>query len=85
MDDASVENWIIGYRRQLERGGKPIDADNIPSRLRRLTVEECAVLQTFQIDYPWHGAKSVYFKQISNAVPPALSRAVADYVRQILD
>ena len=85
LDDKSVENWVIGYKRQLESGGKSIAADEIPSRLRRLTVEECAALQSFPIDYPWHGSKSDRFKQIGNAVPPTLSRAVAEHVKQILD
>lgn len=84
LDDKSVENWIIGYKERLKGGGKPISADEVPSRLRRLTVEECAVLQSFPIDYPWHGSKSDRFKQIGNAVPPMLSSFVAKHVRQIL-
>ena len=84
LDDKNVENWIIGYKERLKGGGKPISADEVPSRLRRLTIEECAVLQSFPIDYPWHGSKSDRFKQIGNAVPPMLSSFVAKHVKQVL-
>lgn len=45
---------------------------------RRLTVEECAALQGFPAGYPWQGATlESRFRQVGNAVPPALAEAVA--------
>ena len=45
---------------------------------RRLTPAECAALQSFPADYPWHaaGTKSAAYQAIGNAVPPPLARAI---------
>ena len=43
---------------------------------RRLTVEECATLQGFPVDHPWQGTKTSRYRQVGNAVPPALAYAV---------
>lgn len=44
---------------------------------RRLTVEECAILQDFPTDHPWQGPKTAKYRQIGNAVPPRLAEMVA--------
>jgi DNA (cytosine-5)-methyltransferase 1 len=73
------ESWVIGYHSHLWSGGAPCTA--IPRRLRRLTVEEAAAIQTFPPEMRWHGHLSQQFRQIGNAVPPALAYHVALAVR----
>jgi DNA (cytosine-5)-methyltransferase 1 len=77
--------WIVDYHRRLFHEGKEA-LPELPAEatLRRLTVEEAAVLQTFPRDTPWQGRQSARFRQIGNAVPPLLAFAVASAVRETL-
>lgn len=43
---------------------------------RRLTIEECAVLQDFPPGYPWQGTVEQRYQQVGNAVPPTLAEVV---------
>lgn len=80
-----ADPWIEEYHQHLFHEHK--DAlPHLPShaRLRRLTVEEAAVLQTFPRDVPWQGRQSARFRQIGNAVPPMLGYHVASAVAETL-
>lgn len=45
---------------------------------RKLTVEECMILQGFPLGYVILGTKTERYKQIGNAVPPPVARAIAE-------
>lgn len=80
-----TDPWIVKYHNRLFFQGEgalpklPADA-----RLRRITVEEAAALQTFPNDVQWQGTTSARFRQIGNAVPPRLAYAVASAVADTL-
>lgn len=79
-DEALYENktpWVEEYHKNLINGEAPIDPKNVPSRLRRLTVDEAISIQTFPRDYEFAGTQSSIYKQIGNAVPCMLAAAVA--------
>ena len=48
---------------------------------RKLTLGECATLQTFPEGYPFVGDVEARYRQVGNAVPPMLAAAVARAVR----
>lgn len=51
-----------------------------PEELRPLTVRECARLQTFPDDWLFFGSTASKYRQIGNAVPVKLARAVGKHL-----
>lgn len=82
LDDSSQESWVVNYHARLINGGKPLKT--APKHLRRITVEEASVLQTFPVEMKFHGTQSSRFRQIGNAVPPELAFNVAKAIRPLL-
>jgi len=78
------DSWIEEYHRHLMIGGKPQGMHEVPSYLRRLTINEAALLQTFPEDYIWCGPSSNVYSQIGNAVPCELAKVIANCVRDRL-
>jgi DNA (cytosine-5)-methyltransferase 1 len=52
-----------------------------PERIRMLTERECARIQSFPDDFIFLGPKKEVYKQIGNAVPPLLSKAIAELIK----
>ncbi|MGB2749536.1 MAG: DNA cytosine methyltransferase [Thiofilum sp.] len=72
--------WVEEYHCHLMKGGRPYSTDAAPKSLRRLTIDEAALLQGFPINYQFCGPQSKVFAQIGNAVPCQLAYVVADIV-----
>ncbi len=51
-----------------------------PTEDRPITHAEAALIQGFSEDFQWCGTKTSIARQIGNAVPPPLARAIADHV-----
>lgn len=81
--EEGADPWVVEYYQYLKNKGLAID--EAPARMRRITVQEFAALQTFPRDWTWSGPQSSRYRQIGNAVPPRLAEAVARSVRQSLD
>lgn len=79
------DNWIENYHNSIMEGGDPLPYQAAPKRLRRLTVQEAIVIQSFPADYRFAGSQSSIFKQIGNAVPCNLGYAVASMLRDSLN
>ncbi len=72
--------WVEAYHERLMKGDVVAKEESVPGYLRRLTVEEASVLQTFPKDYEFCGSLSSQFTQIGNAVPCNLAKAVCSMV-----
>lgn len=88
IDDNHLYNdaasWVEDYHQHLLAGGNPQGMHDSPSYLRRLTIDEAALLQTFPRDYVFCGPSSRVFTQIGNAVPCGLANVVAKCVMNSL-
>lgn len=74
------ESWIEQHHAALINGKKDMKYGEAPTRLRRLTIDEAAILQTFPVDYEFLGPSTRIFSQIGNAVPCQLAEAVGRVV-----
>jgi len=77
-------SWVEGYHQHLMKGGKSQGMHDVPSFLRRLTINEAALLQTFPSNYKFCGPNSRVYSQIGNAVPCGLANVVAKCVKDSL-
>lgn len=66
-------------------GIEPILRSGEAAQARRITWREAARLQGFPDDYPFWGTTSSRYRQIGNAVPPPLARAVGDSIVRYLE
>lgn len=55
------------------------------NRQRRLSARECAMLQTFPMDYEFVGSLNIIYRQIGNAVPVKLAEQIAKEIYIILE
>lgn len=54
------------------------------NRERRLSARECAMLQTFPMDYEFVGSLNIIYRQIGNAVPVKLAEQIAKEIYDVL-
>jgi DNA (cytosine-5)-methyltransferase 1 len=55
-----------------------------PNKKRRMSVRECAIIQTFPDNFIFEGSLGNMYKQIGNAVPVLLGEKVAQTIKEIL-
>ena len=55
-----------------------------PNKKRRMSVRECAIIQTFPDNFKFEGSLGNMYKQIGNAVPVLLGEKVARTIKQNL-
>ncbi len=55
-----------------------------PNKKRRMSVRECAIIQTFPDNFKFEGSLGNMYKQIGNAVPVLLGEKVAQTIKQIM-
>ena len=54
------------------------------NKMRRLSARECAILQTFPLDYEFTGSLNKMYTQIGNAVPAKLATLIADGIHDAI-
>lgn len=89
IDEEALYNeaypWVEWYHKQLEADIRIAEHSTPPVYLRRLTVNEASLLQTFPVDYTFCGSQSSQYTQIGNAVPCDLAYAVCRMVIDVLE
>ena len=55
-----------------------------PNKERRMSVRECALIQTFPIDFKFSGSLGNMYKQIGNAVPVLMAEKIARDIKKEL-
>lgn len=77
--------WVKGYHEQVSKDISLAKYQDAPPFLRRMTVQEAAVLQTFPMEYKFQGSQSSIYTQIGNAVPCNMAKAVVSMVIDIIN
>ena len=80
LNDRTETNWFVRYHELLENGKATPEETQVPSWMRRLTIKECAAIQTFPSGYRFTGPRVKQYRQIGNAVPALFASAVAKSV-----
>lgn len=80
---SNESSWVEGFHQSLINDGPSVT--KTPEYLRRLTVDEASIIQTFPKNYKFLGSQSKVYSQIGNAVPPKLAFAVARVLKDALN
>lgn len=75
LNSLSKKCWVYNYHNDLMKGEKP--QQEAPKHLRRITVVEAMILQSFPISHKFYGSQCSQYRQIGNSVPPKMSFAIA--------
>ena len=63
----------------------PPPADAPAGHMPRLTRDMAAVIQGFPLDWRFHGRKTASYRQVGNAFPPPVARAVGTSIRTAVE
>lgn len=74
------KDWIAEYHNAIINNLSLEPYKEIPNNLRRLTIKEAALLQSFPENYIFKGSKSAIYRQIGNAVPCLLAEVVCESI-----
>lgn len=55
-----------------------------PEKLRPLSVRECARIQAFPDDWIFYGSIASKYRQIGNAVPVLLGKAIGEHIHKLI-
>jgi DNA (cytosine-5)-methyltransferase 1 len=80
-----AEPWVDSYFERLVKDPKATVTTVVPEYIRRITVAEAALIQTFPRGYRFQGSQSMKYTQIGNAVPCNLGKAVVKMVIDVLN
>jgi len=77
----SSNPYLTKGERKRDEDGNAVLTPIGEKRLRRLTVRECARLQSFPDWFEFRGSKTSKYRQIGNAVPPLMAYRFAEAIR----
>ena len=81
----NASSWVEEYHINITNGKTIPEYKLAPKRLRRLTVREAAIIQTFPLGFNFFGSQSSKYTQIGNAVPCELGYKIAQMVSYYLE
>lgn len=81
----NTQPWIELYHERLLNDMTIAQKEVVPDFLRRLTVDEARIIQTFPLEYRFSGSQSSQYTQIGNAVPCNLAKAVCTMVVDVIE
>jgi len=79
----SSNPYLTKGERKRDEDGNAVLTPIGERRLRRLTVRECARLQSFPDRFVFTGSKTAQYRQVGNAVPPLLQFRVANRLKEV--
>jgi DNA (cytosine-5)-methyltransferase 1 len=80
-----IVDWngvLLKYHTRLMAGHEPLNG--VVKGVRRLSVRESARLQSFPDSFAFSGTRSAQYRQIGNAVPPQLGKAIGESLHRFL-